>query len=231
MLVVKSDDERIIINNETGSDKIRASEADSFQSVLTKCGVIHVSEFFQKLIETGDISEIRCIGTFSHYKALYWYKERNTDIVLKLCKRILEEEKTSEYEGEVSKLVFMPSCMFPFQDLYDTDVTCLTSLMFLMSPDFIKLTKKKDMTGDLDNDLFRRRFCIHIRPEFLARYLIVRCTIDRYGITQKCVLALRRLSGKLILEHMLIKFCVIKFHRMLRTGCCVSSNSVRTLKM
>ena len=216
VLVFKSDDEQRNINKENESDEIRVSETDSFQKIITKCGVIHISEFFQQLIETGDIGESKCIGTFSHYKALYWYKEGNIDIVLKLCKRILEEEKTSEYEGEVSKLVFMPSCIFPFQDLYDKDVTCITSLMFLMSPDLMELTKKPETIRYINNDSFRRRICIHIRPEFLARYLIARCTVDRYGITQELVLALRQLSGKLILEHMLIKFLVIKFHKIFR---------------
>ena len=204
------------MNNENDSYVIHVSGADSFQNILMQCGVIHVSKFFQQLIETGDIGESKSIGTFSHYKALYWYKEGNIDIVLKLCKRILEEEKTSQYEGEVSKLAFLPSCIFPFQDLYDKDVTCITSLMFLMSPDFTEQTKKLETIRDIDNDSFRRRICIHIRPEFLARYLIVRCIVDRYGITLELVSALRQLSGKLILEHMLIKFLVIKFHKMLR---------------
>ena len=98
---------------------------------MTKCAVIHLTRFYQSL--RNDFPYLKCTKAISHYKALYWFRQGQYDLVLKLCEDILEEENVnhpeySDFVENTDPLIeyrILPSLFFPFLDLYDSDVGVL----------------------------------------------------------------------------------------------------------
>ena len=196
-------------------DEIRIKKTDKFSDLLAKCAVIHLTCFLKMITENFYVRDKKELETFSHYAALYWYKQKQYAIVLKLCDRILQEV-TKEDENDWPMhpcLTFMPTFIHPFQDLFDSDVNCLMGLLFIIDKDLLLCIQS-------DNSEVRRTdICVHIRTRFLARYLRVRCLIQRGDSGGEIVSAIRELSRQLssehdlFLEHLLYRVLVVKVNR------------------
>ena len=74
--------------------KFRPVNTILFTILLRKSVVIHLTTFYKQLTEDPNFKQMGCIGTYSHYTALYLYKQKKYDRVLKLCERIFTEEET-----------------------------------------------------------------------------------------------------------------------------------------
>ena len=57
-------------------DEIQISKTDKFSDLLPKCAVIHLTCFFKMLTENLYVRGSKELETFSHYAALYWYKQK-----------------------------------------------------------------------------------------------------------------------------------------------------------
>ena len=203
---------RQIISNQT-DDMPVVSVNDSFADVLTKCAVVHLTEFYELLRVDEDLKNIKIIKAVSHYKALYWFKKGRYDIVLKICEDILEEEQMAESESLTSLIDYsdplvefmMPICFFPFQELFDSNVTCSMGLTFLINRCFY-ITPRFFKSSTETNYDYNPSF---IRPIFIARYLTVQSLIKCGGKKEVIMLAFFQLSSKLFIEnilHMLLTF-------------------------
>ena len=170
-------------NCDTYSDNITIYEHDSLHSLVTKCAVIHLTQFYKQLTEDPDFKRMECIGTHSHYSALYWYKQQKFDVVLNLCQRIsTEEDSLPKYNGKETieppvrtRLLYLPSCFYPFQDLFDSDVICLTGVLFMVCRTLLPVHANVEQVRDFKGDeLFGRNdtpIYSVLRPRFLAQYL------------------------------------------------------------
>ena len=120
------------------SDIIQVSQRDNFPDLLRKCAVIHLTKFYQSL--RMKFKDVKCTKAASHYEALHWYSQQRYDLVLKLCNDVLQEEKCASgivsafgQEDPLLQYRMMPNCLFPFQELYDSDVTSVLGLTFLIN--------------------------------------------------------------------------------------------------
>ena len=210
----------ILVNHD--SDNIQVSGEDNFLDLITKCAVLHLTQFHQSL--KLRFSDLIGTKTVSHYKALYWYSQQRYDLVLKLCNDVFEEamcetESVPVYEQDNNYYPFeyeviMPSFLFPFQELYDPDVATLLGLTLLIRIRFF--CYEAHCTTGQQFIRSGRRTLPFISPVFIARYLRVRCLIKCNRQKRLLFNAIRELrSGELFIERSLTMFTVLKIHKRL----------------
>ena len=193
---------------------IHPSGEDSFQDLLTKCAVVHLTRFYQSL--RTEFVHRKCTTAVSHYKALYWFKQGQYVLVQKLCKDILEEENHPKTESFISfwskfshlEYRIMPICEHPFLELFDSDVIALLGLARIVQ-------FKCDMMKDIEtnrNQIHLIRTLPLISPCFIARYLNVRCLLNCNRPRNEIVVALRLLlaSGKMFIEQAMAMYLTTK---------------------
>ena len=209
---------RKIISNQLDDVPI-VSVNDSFADVLTKCAVRHLTKFYELLRVDEDLKNIKIIKAVSHYKALYWFKRGRYDIVLKICENILEEEQLAESESLTSLIYYsdplvefmMPTCFFPFQELFDSNVTCSMGLTFLINRCFYIKPRYYKSSTETNYD-YNSSF---IRPIFIARYLTVQSLIKCGGKKEVIMLAFFQLSAKLFIENILYMLLTFKLEKLM----------------
>ena len=199
-------------------DAIPISEEDNFSDLMTICAVIHLTRFYQSL--RNDFPYLKCTKAVSHYKALYWFRQGQYYLVLKLCEDILEEENVnhpeySDFVENTDPLIeyrTLPSLFFPFLELYDSDVVCLFGLTYLINILFYchPMYCKAERTMSRDQ-IYALPL---ISPGFIARYLKIRCAMKcKRSKTDLLGTLIQLHSGKLFLEQVLTMFTTIRMHR------------------
>ena len=58
-------------------EEFRITKDDTFSDSLTKCAVIHLTDFYRQFRENKYVKDNKLIVTCSHYMALYWYTQKN----------------------------------------------------------------------------------------------------------------------------------------------------------
>ena len=195
---------------------IQISIDNKFSDLIFKCAIIHLTNFYRQFKDNEFVRRHRFMRTCWHYLALYWYSQKKYDVVLELCETIIREEEWSKPIFMHPHMVYMPSCFFPFQDLFDSDVNCLMGMMFLIDMGSFLCIRNRHTMWDAEGDLNINEICIHIRPQFIAQYLTVRCLIELRRSDEDLVSAICRMSSKLFMEHLLHQFIVFKVSKQRR---------------
>ena len=75
-------------------------------------------------------------------------------------------------------VMYMPICFYPFQDLFDSDINCLTGIVFLFERHFSPSRSDSKSVSEI-NKLSPEDPTILLsallRPRFLVQYLTVQC--------------------------------------------------------
>ena len=200
-------------NNDFG---IKISVDNKFSDLIFKCAIIHMTSFFRQFKESEFVKTHRFMQTCWHYLALYWYSQKKYDVVLELCGTIIKEEEMSRPIILHPHMLYLPSCFFPFQDLFDSDVNCLMGLMFAVDKCALLCIRNRHTMSNVEEDLNIDELCIHIRPRFIAQYLTIRCLLELGSSYEDLASALGRISSELFMEHLLHQFIVFKVSKQRR---------------
>ena len=118
---------------------IQVSYGDDFENCLIKCAVIRLTSFHENT-KTIFIEFMKCGDNTNIYKALYWYKEKKYDVAMKLCKDMLQKYPTRECATAAKesyfKYMYLPTCFYPFQEIFDSDSICLAGLILMINKSF-----------------------------------------------------------------------------------------------
>ena len=112
--------------------------------------------------------------------------------------------------------MYIPICFCPFQDLFDSDINCLTGILFLFERHFSPARLNSKSVSEInklapeDPDVLISAL---LRPRFLAQYLTVQCLAKRGCSKQELVSAMRKLSSKYVVEQLMHKFLVLQMQR------------------
>ena len=148
--------------NERFTNDLSISTGDTLCEMLLKYGVEYMTKFHEIMQST--IPREFCHIT-SHYKALYFYKEKDYLRTLSQCDEILQHERCAipaEYSVHVTML-------YPFHTLFDSDVIVLTGLLILCDTHGRNISSLYVVFDFYQNYInYKKR---SFRPEFLVLYL------------------------------------------------------------
>ena len=130
---------------------------------------------------------------------------------MELCLEMLKENPTWECTTEIyDKYMYLPTCFYPFQEIFDSDCICSTGLLLLINKSFLvgRLIGLVPTFYDSEKPLHQSIISFtdapidHMRTQFVAQYLIIQCRIERASSVEELCTILRMAVNWFSLENM-----------------------------
>ena len=192
----------------------QVSRTDTFEDLITKCAVTHLTKYQNSLREDTYFKNETGFKAVSHYKALYCFKLGRYDLVLKLCKATVEEEKLSlnptlEETDSMGRSEICTLCS-TFLELFDPEFKSLIGLLMLIDASLWEKMNLEERKEEYSIPI--------LRPCCIAEYLYVQCLFRHNTNKLRLIRALSRLTKyRMDIEKSVTMYLACKINRLIKS--------------